>query len=1312
MKTENTITKSLIHKYWLSKLSDAGQFNVYSGLSGINGEFQMDLPSHKDIVSVMAKKDPFAEYALHLSMYVSMLKLHYNLSEIVIAVPPLKLSERNNSGGICFYKYKLDEDCTLKDILKITQREIEESVKYQDYSFSDMVPLLKEKNISLGSLFRFSFALTALNEPLSDHHCGFVFSVSKEQQGVKFRFGGVFDAADHFTAKQFVERYLVFSESFETALLKPVKNATVFLPGEKEKILKFNDQTPAGLTYGSITALFEEWAEKMPDKTALVTESGNLSYQRLNAKCNQLSRYICEKHGVAKGTPVAMMLPRTEHAVIAIMAILKAGGVYVPVDPNYPEERISYILKSTNAKVLMTFSSLSSKIKEYDGKVMFLDFQLDMLTTPSHNLQTELMGDDLAYIIHTSGSTGKPKGVMVEHRSVVRLVQNTNYIQISDTDNVFALSNFAFDGSVFDVFGALCNGATMVLATKEMSLDMVNFSEVLRKNNITVFFVTTALFNSLVDNLLEDLSGVRKILFGGEIVSVRHVNTFVEKHGAGKLIHVYGPTENTTFSTFFPVDKAGWVKTVPIGKPITATGCHVVNSDHILLPVGMAGELCVSGTGLAKGYFSDDTLTGTKFITLPETKEKVYKTGDLVRWLPSGDVEFIGRVDNQVKIRGYRIELEEIEKIMLSYEGIKGAAALVSESKAGDKYITGYFETHSTINISDLNEYLKKYLPDIMVPQKYCPLEKFPLNSNGKINKKALAEFVIPDVDEKHVSYVAPATKTEELIASLWREILSMDQIGTKDNFFEQGGHSLKAAQFIARLFNETGVKLELKSIFATPYVMELAQLVDAEKKKLSPGTNYSIKAVVPTDYYELSHAQKRFFIVDQFNNNNSAYNVTSTYLLEGEIDPAILKKAVNSVMLRHESLRTTFELVKGMPAQKIHPELFPEWNEKDISGDPDKEDLARNMAEVMFAATFDLAKGPLLRINLLHLSANQHLLLLSAHHIICDGWSMKILENEIILFYNQYKFSKTASLPVLNIQYKDFAAWQNRMIEKHAGNDREYWHNKLSGDLPSDYLSQNKGDKNQENQASVHTFIVKDEILSSLRNYNKRTGVTMFITLTGIIKFLIYRYTSHRDVIIGTDVVLRDDPSLENQVGLYLNNLVLRTAINDNNTYSEYSQKIKSTVIEAFDHKLYPYDKLMEEFNRFENGNARSFFDVFLVYRNYNVSSLDNIKTGSFESVTAEKFMAKPGRSKFNLTVGFSENEKELICNLEYNTSQFDEKYISRLAADLQKMITMIPADDNLLLKQFKEQLMDEKENQMIAGAKEKAINDISEDF
>ncbi|HLP60378.1 MAG TPA: amino acid adenylation domain-containing protein, partial [Candidatus Deferrimicrobium sp.] len=728
--------------------------------------------------------------------------------------------------------------------------------------------------------------------------------------------------------------------------MTPLAEISILTAAEKEQLLvAFNRTETAYPGDKCINQLFEAQVEKTPDHIAIFgrghasTNRTNpddnlvITYRQLNEQSDRLAGLLIEK-GVLADSIIGIMMERSIEMIVGIMAILKAGGAYMPIDPDYPQERVDYMLKDSGTKFLINKSEIRNPKSETNSKetnpndqnknfegLEVLDFEhLNFDIVPDFVLRApDLIPSSLAYVIYTSGSTGKPKGILTTHYNVTRVVKETNYIQLHKNDRLLQLSNYAFDGSVFDIFGALLNGAALVIITRQDSLAIDVLSDVIVRQAITVFFTTTALFNVLVDFGLGCLNSVRKILFGGERISVEHTRKALAFLGKEGLIHVYGPTETTVYATFYDIDTIDERReTIPIGKPIANTTAYILDNFFQPVPLGIAGELFIGGAGVARGYLNNPELTIENFNRLynPHKPYILYKTGDLVRWLDSGNIEFLGRVDHQVKIRGHRIEAGEIEYRLLQHPEVKEAVVTAPETSPGNRCICAYIVPVGKIDMVAVKNHLSQSLPEYMIPDYFVPLETFPLNPNGKVDMKKLPQ---PGVNIND-TYIAPRTGGELKLAEIWSQVLGIkkDIIGIDTDFFELGGHSLKVTVLSSLIHKELNVKIPLEELFKTRTVRGQAEYI----AQLGATTKDIFKAIEPAEqkeYYDLSSAQKRLYFLQQMEPESTAYNISLVVPLGENIEIAKLEETGKKLLARHESLRTSFEIVNNEPVQRIH---------------------------------------------------------------------------------------------------------------------------------------------------------------------------------------------------------------------------------------------------------------------------------------------------------------------------------------------------------------------------------------------------------
>jgi amino acid adenylation domain-containing protein len=906
---------------------------------------------------------------------------------------------------------------------------------------------------------------------------------------------------------------------------------------EKTQVLfEFNDEKTMYPRNKTIHQLFEEQVKKVPDHIAVVgtrqlnqRENNSLTYRELNGKANQLAGALRYK-GLEPEQAVGIMTESSVEMTWGLLAILKAGGAYLPINPQYPGKRKKYLLRESGAKILAATRVLleeDDRVRMWEGEIIFLEEQVKVGGEEKHNLpppQPQPPPDHrLAYIIYTSGSTGKPKGVLVEHHSVVRLVKHTNYIEFQKKHRILQTGALEFDASTFEIWGTLLNGHELHLAPKESILTPEKLKKILHDHHITTIWMTAPLFNQMVDTDIEIFQPLRNLLVGGDVLSPPHIDQIKKRYPGLNVINGYGPTENTTFSTTFPIEKE-YKGNIPIGKPITNSTAYIIDQYGYLVPIGVEGELVVGGEGVARGYLNNPELTIERFCLrrpggrfsakddrcrlqvqvklsktssatkpsligppchgAPWTPRKnflsegtrglaplylkgtgknhmqscnhasmqnhflpphypIYCTGDLAKWLHNGNIEFIGRRDQQAKIRGFRIECREIENQLLTHKKIKEAVVLIKTNESGDKYLCAYIVSKENLPGTQIKKYLSTQLPGYMIPSYIIQIEKIPLTTNGKIDHKALpGPEMITGTD-----YVAPGNAVEKALVQLWSEVLLTENasIGINDNFFELGGHSLKATVLVSKIHKALDIKLPLAEIFRTPTIRQLSQYIkEAREDKYA-----AIEPVEKREYYALSSAQKRLYILQQMELDLTAYNIPEVIPLTNQPDLEKLEKTFIQLIQRHESLRTSFHMVKDTPVQKVHNRVEFDLDLHDVH---DYHDFLKS-----FVRPFDLAKAPLLRVGLivpLHTPAalrshprrgaynsqegkeDRCLLMVDMHHIISDGVSHEVLIKDFMVLNEDRELP-----PPLRIQYKDFSQWQNSREEKEKIKQQEaYW--------------------------------------------------------------------------------------------------------------------------------------------------------------------------------------------------------------------------------------------------------------------------------
>ncbi|GMX60226.1 non-ribosomal peptide synthase/polyketide synthase [Paenibacillus elgii] len=1054
-----------------------------------------------------------------------------------------------------------------------------------------------------------------------------------------------------------------------------VKDLELTTADEKAEILKrFNDTTTEFPREKTLHQLVEEQAERIPEAVAVVFENEQWTYRELNERANRLARTL-QAHGADKDRVVGMMTERSLEMIVGILAILKSGAAYAPIDPEYPEERIRYMIEDSGACALLTQRHLHERVPVREGlAVLDLDDE-QVYHTDGSNLERSSGAADLACVIYTSGTTGKPKGNLAAHRNIVRIVRNTNYIDITEQDRVLQLSSYSFDGSIFDIFGALTNGARLVLIPRETMLEIAKLAELIEGQQISVMLITTAFFNVLVDVNVNCMRYMRAILFGGERVSVSHVRRALQHIGPGKLIHAYGPSESTVYATYYVIDelKPGAVN-VPIGRPISNTAIYIVDGNDKLQPVGVAGELCIGGEGLVRGYLNRPELTAEKFVDNPfAAGERMYRTGDLARWLPDGTIEYVGRIDDQVKIRGFRIELGEIESHLSKIESLQTATVVVWETANGEKQLCAYYVADSELQPGDLKSVLARELPAYMIPSYFMQMERLPLTPNGKVDRRAL-----PAPEESlhtEMEYTAPRTPLEAKLAAIWQEVLGLEKVGVKDNFFELGGHSLRATTLVSKLHKELNVQFPLRDVFRYTTIEEMAQAVAMMEER----SFTAIPAAEERAYYPLSSAQKRLYILHQLEGAEQSYNMPGAVLLEGALDRKRLEEAFRGLIARHETLRTAFEMVSGEAVQRIYPEVdfaveYVRASEEEAA------EIVRH-----FARTFDLAKPPLLRVGMVELAEERHILMFDMHHIISDGVSMDVLVEEFVRLYDGEE------LKPLRIQYKDYAVWQQSETQKERMKRQEaYWLDVYQGEqpvleMPTDYARPAM----QRYEGHTLQFFMNAQKSEGLKRLAAESGSTLYMVLLAAYTVLLHKYTGQQDVIVGTPIAGRTHGDLQPIIGMFVNTLAIRNSPTGEKTFLTYLEEVKEATLNAYEHQDYPFEELVEKVQVVRDLSRNPLFDTMFTLQN------TEGKEFQLEGLQLTSYPSDYGMSKFDLSLDVTENNGSLEYTLEYATALYKQETIERLAKHFEQLVEAIVshpeakiAELDMLTAEEKEQL------------------------
>lgn len=1013
----------------------------------------------------------------------------------------------------------------------------------------------------------------------------------------------------------------------------------------------------------AIVEAFAQQVARSPDAIAIVFHTQSLSYRELDRKSNQLARWMIRRLGDRVLGAEELLIPLCFapgiERIVATLAILKLGGAYVPIDPDFPISRMEYMLEDIQAQFILTDSGQGPALQKLEMR-----HPLEILETDGAKAEIDQMEEtgidldispeSLCYVMYTSGTTGKPKGVMVCHQGVTRLVLDTDYIHIQPEDGISQMSNIAFDAATFEIWGALLNGARLIIVDKETALNAALLSRSIREQQITVMFLTTGLFNQHISADKECFHGLRYLLFGGEAASINAVRTLMSAENPPEyLLHVYGPTENTTFSTCrYLTEMPGEGSFVSIGKAIRHSTVVVVDQH---METVEEGELLVGGLGLARGYLNQPELTAAKFIDNPFGEGKLYRTGDIVRRLESGDLVFVGRVDNQVKIRGFRIELEEIEGVLESHADIDGAALVVYSDGAADTKRLGAFlkprAGKKLPSVENIRAHLLRKLPAYMLPALYYQVDNFPLSHTGKVDRKTLQEQGGKALPQKHSSH-QPKTKVEEQLAELWaRQFqLPLQEIGAEDDFFMLGGDSLTAIQLLITLKREYGLEIPVKAIFEYPTIRSLADYISNKQ----PSQSTEIPAGAGTGPLALSPYQESIWLHQQLAPGVPLYNEPLSITIPEPIDLPHFKAALTLLLNRHEALRSRFKATPSGPVQCFEkaalPENFAYYDLRHLPKAP-RESEALFLATAQAGKRFDLAKDQPIRFCLVRLEEARYRLYLVAHHLVIDGVAIyQVFLPELEQVYRSLAAGNLPELPDLAVRYSDWVAWIQEGQKEIWETEKAYWRQKLTDYEPVRFPTDKKPAESVSFAGARYCLDLPAGLTTSLRELSKKSGVSLFMTLLTAFKLLLNRYTQQKDLSIASVLANRHVAGTEQMVANFVNTLLLRTRLPDNGTFLDALNCVQKTCLEAYAHQNIPFQQVVQALKEEEDlGNIGVAFVLEPTITpgcSWELSQLD-VHTDT---------------AKFGLTMELDEREDRIIGRVEYRTDLYEESTIARL--------------------------------------------------
>ncbi|PZW32709.1 amino acid adenylation domain-containing protein [Thermosporothrix hazakensis] len=1271
-------------------------------------------------IRALAFEECVTPYTVLLACFVVLLYRYTQQEDVLLGSPAVgrSRSEFEKVAGYFVNLLPLRIDVsgnpTFQQLLERVQQVVMDALEHQDYPFSLLVkelqpgrdaaqqPLLRTAFVwESTSLDREGFSPFFLGEAGVQRQIG---SLLLESYAVLPPQEGLFDLSlmlyEQPTCLKGFLQYKVdlFSEDMVARMAAHFQNlvrgliahperplAESSLLGEDERycLLEAWNQTQVPYPHTRcIHQLFAEQAQRAPEAVALLYQGEALRYGELDRRSNALA-LVLQARGVGPGITVGLFMERSPEFIIGMLAILKAGGVYVPLDPSFPARRLAFMCENARLSLVLTQEHLEPQVPPGSPPYMCVErYGPECAQVPENQNNP----DDLAYIIYTSGSTGQPKGVEALHRGVVRLLFGVTYVQLDKHQRFLHHSSITFDAATFEIWGALLHGGCCVLLPERVLTPALLRSSIARYG-VTITFFTSALFNLIVDEDPTAFRGMQQVVCGGEALSNVHVRRALEVLSPEtRIINGYGPTETTTFACCHPIHPSE-IDDIPIGRPIGNTYVYVLDRQLQPVPVGVPGELYIGGDGLARGYCGRPDLTAERFLPDPfRPGKRLYRTGDRVCWRADGTLSYLGRLDQQVKIRGYRIEPGEIEATLNSHPAVRLSVVLVREMASKGTALLAWVVPDASVERDQLparlHSYLKERLPEYMIPTHLLLLDALPLLSSGKIDRHSLPLPALPAAQS-----ACPRTPVEELVANIWREIMELEYVGREENFFALGGHSLLATRVVSRIERIFQCSFPLRDFFQAPTVAAVARRIEkacateSEKKRIISSERDD--ALVP-----LSFAQQRLWFLQQLAPDNPFYLIPLGWRLRGSLHVEVLERSLKALIERHESLRTCYISKHGQPFQKIRPVPDePLLTFIDISSLTPAEQVERCREEGQREALtpFDLTGGLLLRARLLRLSGQEHILLLTVHHIACDGWSLAILQRELQQFYSAFVRGEAASLEPLPVRYRDFARWQREQEE--APGLLAYWTRQLADlpllELPADFVRPQQ-ERFRGAQVPLH---LSPELVQKVKVLSQKHEVTLFMTLLAAFQVVLMRYCGLEDVAVGVPIANRTQFELEGLIGMFVNLLVIRTDLSGNPRVDELLRRVRQVTLDAYAHQDMPFERLVEvlcpQRSRERNPLCQVAFQLFNAPQ----------EPLALPELLVEPLPTQESSAKIDVQVTCEEHEEGIVGSIEYNADLFLPEKMERLARHFEHMLEAFVSQTQLSLAEIP--LLTEQEQQ-----------------
>lgn len=1298
MDREAILRQAKTEEFWSKNMQEIAELNASSFFGGIQlrgekGNTSLKINLNTTDITAVKKLCNNSEVLLHNYFLNVISKLLIDYKEVPFFLSPLnQFQQFKNSEKIFFIQPEINSDDHFKQLFSTQKNMLAQQLKYV-LSWEEITALVEDENV-LNNLSQFGFVVNTkeIATELEAHvNTFFQFVLDAENPYLKIQVKG----------EMYAPRVLeLLGENFNTLLseviaktYEPVKNLQRSGTTEQAILANINEPRSYFSLEKNTLELIDEQSKLYTSKIALKHNDQTATYGELALKSNQIAAFLVDKYNAQKDDLFGMMLSRSIGMVEAILGVWKAGSAYVPVGTELPDENVVQIIENSQFNAIITDNeAVVTQLARLNVSVPVIHLKKDTATIASYSteaLEIPINDNDLAYVIYTSGSTGKPKGVMIEHLGMLNHIgAKLTETNITKDSVVAQNAPHTFDISVWQLIAPLVVGATGIIYDNETIIDIKEFVSRLEEDQISILELVPSYLLEMLFHIEQEDANIQLaltiLILNAETLTKSMVERWLTLYPKIPIVNTYGATEVSDDTSHYVMSTVPTSYSVPVMDfPIQNFEVHIVDENFRKVPIGVQGEILLAGPCVGRGYFNDPERTAKAYLQGPiegiTTCERIYKTGDLGRYMPDGTMEFVGRNDNQVKISGHRIELDAIENITAGIEGIINAKAVAHTDK---QFIALYYLADTAVEKSIIEETILQKLPKYMLPSAIVHMTNFPLTTNGKIDKKALPD-PLQYLQNDTSAYVAPETETQEKIAAIWQEVLNVEKVGVNDHFFELGGHSLKLMRLKNEYHKEFSVNIKIKEFFENATLKAHAAIIDAAENDVY----VAIEKIPEATSYEVSNGQKRLWIVSQIPNASSAYNMPYRVYLDGSYNIENLEKAIHATINRHETLRTVFKVNEnGELRQVIQSTTETNFNITRLDFREIK-DIPGAVEEYITHDThrmFDLENGPLFRATLIRTTDENYLFYYNIHHIIGDGWSTKILVEDVMRFYQQFQNGNNEEVSALTIQYKDYVNWENEQVASGKYiRHQNYWTKQFSGKIPQiEFPEQKKRPATRSYAGYALGLYISEENTNKLKDFCNENDGSLFMGMLAVWNVLIHKYTKETDIIIGSPVVGREHADLKNQIGFYMNTLALRNNINPNDDFNTVFQKIKRNTLESYDHQMYPFDAIIEDIALQTERNRNPLYDIMFSYHNIEENKQTGIQVFS-KDVIDLGFV----KSKIDLLINGMEVGNQLYLEINYDSDLFEMSMMKRLLRNYNQLLAEVLSNSTESIQNIKYQ-------------------------